>query len=83
MTEIGYWNGVPAAVNRLREMDPGGTILRKGSDGKWPKLETISSVPLSSWKAWDRLERTLTLLVAAHDSTARSSPAGARVRRSP
>jgi len=66
MGAIGYQNGITAAMNRLRDLDPKGTILVK-SGGKWPSIDTIQNVPLENWKAWDKLERTLTILKDDHD----------------
>ena len=73
---IGYQDGITAAINRLRTSDPGGTIVKKGPDGKWPKepLETIKDVPLENWKAWDKLERTLGILAYDHDQAVTPSP---------
>lgn len=67
MPVIGYNDGIAAAVNRLRDMDPSGTKLVKGADGKWPP---ITSLPpdLSTWKAYDKLQRTLQILKDDHDA---------------
>lgn len=67
MPIIGYNDGIAAAVNRLRDMDPKGTIMVKGTDGKWPPL---SSLPpdVSTWKAYDKLQRTLQILKDDHDA---------------
>jgi len=69
MEKIGNQHGVTAAMNRLRTLDPGGTALVRGSDGKWPPLSTLQSTPLDKWKAYDKLERTLTILVQDHDAS--------------
>lgn len=64
-TIIGNQDGIVAATNRLRDLDPAGTLLKKAG-GKWPSLGTLT-VPLDQWKAYDKLERTLTILVDDHD----------------
>lgn len=66
MQPVGYQHGITAAVNRMRDLDPKGTLLVK-SGGKWPPLDAIADVPLDSWKAYDKLERTLTILREDHD----------------
>lgn len=67
VTRIGSQDGVTAAMNRLRELDPGGTSLVKDAKGKYPPVETLT-IPLDQQKAWDKLERTLTILVDDHDA---------------
>jgi hypothetical protein len=54
-------------MNRLRDLDPKGTVLAKGPDGKWPGIETLTT-PVDQWKAYDKLERTLTILKDDHDA---------------
>jgi hypothetical protein len=68
MTTIGNQHGVTAAINRLRTLDPAGTALKRNADGTWPSITTLSGTPQSSWKAYDKLERTLQILVADHDA---------------
>jgi len=63
---IGSQDGITAAMNRLRDMDPKGTKLKKGADGKWPSIDTLEDIPLDQWKAYDKLERTLRILKEAH-----------------
>lgn len=63
---IGSQDGITAAMNRLRDMDPKGTKLKKGADGKWPSISTLEDIPLDQWKAYDKLERTLRILKEAH-----------------
>jgi hypothetical protein len=67
MPDIGYQDGITAAMNRLRDLDPKGTVLAKGPDGKWPGIETLTT-PVDQWKAYDKLERTLTILKDDHDA---------------
>lgn len=69
MTIIGSQHGITAACNRLRDLDPLGTILTK-QGGKWPPLSTLDGFDPSTWKAWDKLERTLSILAADHDAEA-------------
>jgi len=66
MTLIGSQHGVTAAVNRLRDSDPAGTLLKKQGN-KWPPLSSLTQ-PLDQWKAYDKLERTLSILVTDHDA---------------
>ena len=67
MPVIGYNDGIAASVNRLRDMDPSGTKLVKGADGKWPPLTSLPP-DLSTWKAYDKLQRTLQILKDDHDA---------------
>jgi hypothetical protein len=64
--QIGSQHGVTAAMNRLRDLDPKGTLLQK-QGGKWPSLSNLQNIPVSEWKAYDKLERSLTILVQDHD----------------
>lgn len=64
---IGTQDGIVAAVNRLRDLDPAGTLLKKGPSG-WPSITTLPS-DLSTWKAYDKLQRTLQILKDDHDVT--------------
>jgi hypothetical protein len=64
---IGQQDGIKAAVNRLRDLDPAGTLLVK-ADGKWPDISTLESIPIGQWKAFDKLQRTLQILKDDHDS---------------
>lgn len=70
--KIGSQDGITAAVNRLRDLDPGGTLLVK-SGGKWPDISTLPS-DLSTWKAYDKLQRTLQILKNDHDQVAPPDP---------
>ena len=70
VTKIGTQDGVTAAMNRLRDLDPGGTILYRDPKGKWAALDTIEGTPLDKWKAYDKLERSLAILVEDHDQAA-------------
>jgi hypothetical protein len=67
MTPIGPNDGIAAGCNRLRDLDPQGTLLVK-TGGKWPPLSSLSTVPLDQWKAWDKLQRTLQILKDDHDA---------------
>jgi hypothetical protein len=55
MTQIGDQDGVKAAMNRLRQLDPQGTKPNRNPDD------------LATWGAWDKLERTLQILADDHD----------------
>ena len=70
MTVIGDQDGVDATMNRLRDLDPAGTIMVKDAKGKWPPLSSLDSVPLDKQKAYDKLQRALTILVEDHDEQA-------------
>jgi hypothetical protein len=72
MTEIGYQHGITAMMNRLRDLDPGGTILKK-EGGKWPSIDTLT-VPVDQWKAYDKAERAFTILVHDHDAAVVDPP---------
>ena len=68
--DIGYQDGITAMMNRLRTLDPDGTIVKKESNNKWPKepLEQIENVPIDQWKAYDKAERAFSILVRDHDA---------------
>jgi hypothetical protein len=66
MQVIGTQHGITAAVNRMRTLDPSGTLLVADSKGKWPSISTLTA-PLDQWKAYDKLERTLLILRTDHD----------------
>jgi hypothetical protein len=71
MQKIGSQHGVTSAMNRMRTLDPKGTLLVADSfTGKWPPLSSLASVPIDQWKAYDKLERSLTILVQDHDEQA-------------
>lgn len=72
MQEIGYQHGITSMMNRLRDMDPGGTLLKKAG-GKWPSIDTLTQ-PIDQWKAYDKAERAFTILVHDHDGAADPSP---------
>ena len=67
-TPIGYNDGIAAEYNRLRDLDPGGTILKKDSKGHWLSLNSLDAVPLDSWKAYDKAERRARILKDDHDA---------------
>jgi hypothetical protein len=67
MPTIGYNDGIAAAVNRLRDMDPKGTLLVKGADGKWPPLSSLPA-DITKWKAYDKFQRTVQILKDDHDA---------------
>lgn len=64
--KIGSQDGVTASANRWRDLDPGGTLLVK-TGSKWPSIDTLAGVPMDKWKAYDKLERALSILVEDHD----------------
>jgi len=68
MGSIGSQDGIVAFHNRLRDLDPGGTLLVKGKDGKWPDISSLSGIPLDKWKAYDKHQRTEQILKDDHDS---------------
>jgi len=63
MELIGSQHGITAAVERLRKLDPGGTRPDRKPDD------------LSTWGAYDKLERTLSILARDHDATIHGSGA--------
>src|SRR5262245_39954690 len=67
MTKIGDQDGIKASMNRLRDLDPGGTLLKKGADGKWPDINTLTQ-PLDQWKSWDKWEREQRIVKQDHDA---------------
>jgi len=73
MPKIGPQDGITAEMNRLRDLDPGGTKLVKGADGKWLKLDQLT-IPLDAWGAIDKLQRTLQILHDDHDGIAPAPP---------
>ena len=75
MTKIGTQHGATAAANRWRNLDPGGTKLVRGADGKWPPLDSLT-IPLDQWGAYDKLERALKVTFADHDAAQGGSSGG-------
>jgi len=67
MTKIGSQDGIKAACNRLRDLDPSGTLLQKAG-GSWPDISTLQGTPVESWRAYDKLQRTLQILKDDHDA---------------
>lgn len=67
MSAVGNQDGITAAMNRLRDLDPAGTLLVKKS-GKWPEISTLPP-ELDQWKAYDKLQRTLQVLKNDHDAS--------------
>ena len=65
--KIGSQDGVVAEYNRLRDLDPSGTLLQKVG-GKWQDISTIADVPLQNWKAYDKAQRRAQILVDDHDA---------------
>jgi hypothetical protein len=43
-------------------------LLRKQPNGKWETLDALDATPLDKWKAYDKLERALSILCADHDA---------------
>jgi hypothetical protein len=70
MGQIGSQHGITAMFNRLRTLDPAGSLVKPDATGKYPKdpLAQLDGVPLDQWKAYDKAERALTILVEDHDS---------------
>jgi hypothetical protein len=69
MELIGKQDGIVAEYNRLRDLDPSGTLLVKGADGKWPDISTLPT-DLSKWKAYDKGQRRQQILKDDHDAQA-------------
>jgi hypothetical protein len=67
MPVIGTQHGIRAMFNRLRDLDSGGTLLQK-VDGKWPSIASLADTPIEQWKAYDKAERAMTILVTDHDT---------------
>jgi len=71
VTVIGSQDGIAAMCNRLRDLDPAGTLLKKDASGKWPKdLSSLEGVPIDQWKAYDKAQRALRILCQDHDAQA-------------
>ena len=66
MGVIGNADGIAATFNRLRDLDPLGTLLQKQGN-KWPSIETLEQ-PVEEWKAYDKAQRSLQILVDDHDA---------------
>jgi hypothetical protein len=66
-TKIGSQDGITAFHNVCRDEWPDKTLLKKGPDGKWPDISTIT-VPVEQWKAIDKHQRTEQILVDDHDA---------------
>jgi hypothetical protein len=66
---IGDQDGITAGANRLRDLDPAGTLLKKTADGKWPNMwDELADVPVQDWKAWDKWQRSFQIVVDDHDA---------------
>jgi hypothetical protein len=75
--KIGSNHGVTAGANRLRNLDPGGTLLKKNLDGSWPDMnQALAGTPLDQWKAWDKWQRSFQILVSDHDASLPSNGEG-------
>jgi hypothetical protein len=67
--KVGEQDGVTAGANRLRDLDPAGTLLRRTAEGKWPNMwDELADVPVSDWKAWDKWQRSFQIVVDDHDA---------------
>ena len=64
MAQIGSQHGIDAAVDRLIALDPGGSRPNR------------NPADLSTWGAYDKLRRTLTMLREDHDRQAAATDAG-------
>jgi len=67
VSAVGGQDGIKAACNRLRDLDPAGTKLKK-QGSSWPDISTLPG-NLDSWGAWDKLQRTLQILKNDHDAS--------------
>jgi hypothetical protein len=67
MTLIGSQDGITAACNRLRYLDPQGTKLQQDGKGNWLPLSSLT-IPVDQYGAWDKLQRSLQILVDDHDA---------------
>jgi hypothetical protein len=75
--KIGSQHGVVAGANRLRSLDPGGTLLKRNIDGSWPDMnEALAGIPVDQWKAWDKWQRSFQILVQDHDASLPSNGDG-------
>jgi hypothetical protein len=71
MSKIGSQDGIVAFHNRQRDLDPAGTLLVKGKDGRWPDMnQALAGVPVDQWKAIDKHQRTEQILKDDHDTGA-------------
>jgi hypothetical protein len=73
--KVGSQDGIKAFYNRQRDLDPAGTVLEKGPDGKWPDINTIT-VPLDQWKAIDKKQRCDQILKDDHDAAVSGGDGG-------
>ena len=67
MTTIGSQDGITAMHNVFRDQWPDKTLLKKGADGKWPDINTLTQ-PIDQWKSIDKHQRAETILVQDHDT---------------
>jgi hypothetical protein len=67
-TNIGSQDGITAMHNVYRDAWPDKTLLKKGTDGKWPDISTLTQ-PLDQWKAIDKHQRAEQILVDDHDAS--------------
>ena len=79
MQVIGEQDGIVAKYNRLRDLDPEGTLLRKNVPHPtkpgvfvWEDISALDATPISKWKAYDKAQRTEQILKDDHDEAASS-----------
>src|SRR5215831_6706468 len=73
VTTIGSQDGITAMHNVFRDQWPDKTLLKKGADGKWPDLSTLTQ-PVDQWKAIDKHQRAEQILVHDHDQSGYQPP---------
>lgn len=69
MTKIGYQDGLKAAYNRIKKLDPAGCNPNYNPDNP-------EALPTDQLKAWDKVHRTLKILKEDHDASIPSPPPG-------
>lgn len=69
MPKIGYQDGLKAAYQRIKKLDPAGCNPNYNPDNP-------DAIPVDQLKAWDKVHRTLKILKEDHDASIPNPPPG-------
>lgn len=67
MGKVGYQDGLKAAYERIKKIDPGGCNPKYDPDHP-------DALPVDQLKAWDKVHRTLKIIKEDHDAAIPSDP---------
>jgi hypothetical protein len=69
MPKVGYQDGLKAAYNRIKKLDPAGCNPNYNPDD-------VNAIPVDQLKAWDKVHRTLKIIKEDHDAAIPSNGGG-------